>query len=170
MPRFALRTPAALLLGLALLGTSACGLLPGSEPVRDESGAITEADEDADVFSLAVGDCTNDGDEAASAESEEVSTVSVVPCDEPHDNEVYASHLLPGDDYPGEDAVMQSADELCLDAFAGFIGTAYEESVYGYWPMYPTEASWAQDDREVLCLAYHGELEQVTGTLEGIAG
>ncbi|WP_251150521.1 septum formation family protein [Cellulosimicrobium sp. Marseille-Q4280] len=170
MPRFALRTPAALLLGLAVLGTSACGLLPGSEPVRDESGAITEADTDADVFSLAVGDCTNDGDEAESTEAAEIATVSVVPCDEPHDNEIYSSHLLPGDDYPGEETVLQTADEVCHEAFAGFVGLAYEDSVYDFWPMYPTEASWAQDDREVLCLVYHGDLEPVTGTLEGIAG
>ncbi|WP_435736898.1 septum formation family protein [Cellulosimicrobium sp. PMB13] len=169
MPRLSLRTPAALLLGLAVLGTSACGLLPGSEPVRDDSGAITEADTDADVFSLTVGDCTTDPEDVGT-EAAEVTTVPVVPCAEPHDNEVYASTMLPDGDYPGEDAVLESADTHCYDAFAGFVGTAYEDSVYDYWPMYPTSESWAQGDREVLCLVYHGELEPVTGTLEGIAG
>ncbi|MCB7136993.1 septum formation family protein [Cellulosimicrobium marinum] len=175
MSRPALRRPvrpaAVLLVTSCLLATSACGvLLPGSEPVRDEAGAITEADDAADVFSIAVGDCTDDAEDASSTEAEEISTVAVVPCGEPHDNEVYASVLLDDGDYPGLEVVEAEADERCLGEFEGFVGAAYEESAYDYWPMYPTAESWATGDREILCLVYHGELEKVTGTLKAIGG
>lgn len=153
------------LLGVAALGLSGCGLLPTADPVRDDEGAIVEAEANADVFSITVGDCTNDGDLTAS----EVSSVEAVPCDEPHDNEVYAAFDVEGDEFPGSDEIQTIASEGCLEKFQPFVGAAYEESRLDFWPMTPTESSWGQGDREVLCLVYDAELEKLTGSVEGLA-
>lgn len=153
------------LLGVAALGLAGCGLLPSADPVRDDEGAIVEAEANADVFSITVGDCTNDGD----LEATEVSSVEAVPCDEPHDNEVYAAFDIEGDEFPGADEVETVANERCLDEFEPFVGASYDESRFAYWPMTPTESSWGQGDREVLCLVYDVDLQKITGSVEGLA-
>ncbi len=153
------------LLGTAALALSGCGLLPAADPVRDEEGAIVEAEGNADVFSITVGDCTNDGD----LDSAEVSSVEAVPCDEPHDNEVYAAFDVDGDEFPGAAQIQTVATERCLEEFEPFVGAAYEESRFDYWPMTPTESSWGQGDREVLCLVYDVDLEKITGSAAGLA-
>lgn len=136
----------------------------GSDPVRDDTGAITETNDAADVFSITVGDCTNDGSDATSGT---VSTVAAVPCADPHDNEVYYAEDLPDPEFPGADAVIDAADTICYDAFAGFVGLDYESSRYGYYALYPTEQSWATGDREVLCLVYDYSGGQLTGSAAG---
>lgn len=164
-PRTARRLPL-LLLGVTVAGAlTGCSLLPGAEPVRDENGSIAERETNADVFSITVGDCTNDGD----LDQVEVSSVEAVPCSDPHDNEVFASFDLEDGDFPGAEAVQTLADEGCYDEFEPFVGIAYEESRFAYYPMTPTESSWSQGDREVLCLVFDGELEKVTGSVKGLA-
>ena len=45
---------------------------------------------------------------------------------------------------------------------------SYEESVIAYATMYPPQASWKQvNDREVVCVGYHMELEKLTGSILG---
>ncbi|WP_075827931.1 septum formation family protein [Cellulosimicrobium sp. CUA-896] len=158
------RRPLALL-GVTTLGLAGCGLLPAADPVRGDDGAIVEAEANADVFSITVGDCTNDGD----VDATEVSSVEAVPCDEPHDNEVYAAFDVDGDEFPGTDEIQVIADERCLAEFEPFVGISYDVSRLGYWPMTPTESSWGQGDREVLCLVFDVDLEKLTGSAEGLA-
>ncbi len=142
-----------------LITLTACG---PQAPERDaETGEITEATE-ADVFSLRVGDCLNSAELAT-----EVETVPTVPCDEPHDTEIFGSTMLPDGDFPGNDAVETAAHDYCLPEFERFIGLPYDSSEIYYQPFMPSEESWnGADDREVLCLAVD-EAGGVTGTLEG---
>lgn len=150
---------AALTLAAVALTLTACG---PQAPERDaETGEITEASE-ADVFTLAVGDCLD------SAElGEEVETVPTVPCDEPHDTEIFASTQLPDGDFPGDDAVFAAADEFCLPEFESFIGLPYDSSEIYYQPLTPAQVGWEElGDREVLCMAVD-EAGGVTGTLQG---
>ncbi|MDQ2697419.1 MAG: hypothetical protein M3Y46_01355, partial [Actinomycetota bacterium] len=88
-------TRARIALAVAVLATSAalggCSVLnqflPSSQPVRDaETGEVTEEVENGDVFSIRVGDCLNTADLDA---TDEISDVPIVPCDQPHDDEVY---------------------------------------------------------------------------------
>lgn len=155
-------TAAAVLSGCSIIDQ----FLPGSEPVRDaETGEVTEQNDNADVFAIKVGDCLNTADMAA---DEEISSVPVVPCSEPHDDEVYHAYYLADGDFPGEDAILADADSVCVAEFANFIGLPYEESALVYWPMYPTEGSWGDGDREVLCVVYE-DGAKVTGSLAGAA-
>lgn len=152
-------------IGALALGLSACSATP-TAPVRDTStGEITEANDTADVFLLAVGDCTND----EGTTSGEINTVATVPCSDPHDNEAYLSVDLPDGEFPGDEAVGTQADQICYDGFAEFVGASYDASTLDYFPITPTEGSWGSGDREVLCLVFDGAMEKLTGTMQGSA-
>lgn len=149
--------------GVALSG---CSILDqftgGGTATRDDSGEVVEGNDNTDVFTLQVGDCLND-----STAAETVETIPTVPCDEPHDSEIYASIIMEGDVFPGEDATIAEADQACFDAFAGFVGIEYADSLYYYSYYFPTEGSWAGGDREILCTIYD-EAGQITGSLQNI--
>ena len=157
-----------------IIGLSGCSaiqsLLPDSETRDEETGEITEGGT-TDVFTLSVGDCLNDESLASveGDESTEVTEVPTVPCDEPHDFEVYQNFTVPeAAEYPGEEAVTASADAQCLPEFETFVGVAYEDSVLTASYYYPTEASWADGDRTINCLIID-EAGKTTGSLAGAA-
>lgn len=149
---------------IALGGCSAIqGLFAGESVARDsETQEITEAGT-ADVFQLNVGDCMN------SVDAEEVSEVPAVPCGDPHDDEIYYEFTLPDGEFPGNDAIYEAADAECLPQFETFVGLAYEESVFDYYPYVPTEGSWnGANDRVVQCVIYEDGVRTV-GSLAGVA-
>lgn len=163
---------ARLLLGLVAISAttallSGCSVIQqfigGGDATRDESGEVVEGTDSGDVFLLQVGDCINDADLG-----EVVTTLPIVPCDEPHDSEIYAETTLAGDEFPGDDVVSTQADEACYGAFAGFVGLDYESSVLEYYPFTPTADGWAQGDHLVSCVIYDPST-QTTGSLEGAA-
>lgn len=150
---------AAAALGIALLAGCSAGA-----PTRDETtNEITEAG-DADVFQIAVGDCTNDVADG------EMSEVPVVPCGEPHDNEIFFAFDMPDGEFPGAEAFSAAAEEQCPAAFESFVGIALADSMYQWWPITPSEGSWNEgNDREILCLAFDPSLTQIEGSLAGAA-
>ena len=171
MSRSTFRRTAAVALsaGLLLTGCSALeGLAGGVEPERDaESGEIVEAVR-ADAFSLRVGDCLDLSSEPVATDEEgaEFDSVPTVPCTDEHDSEIYAAHLLPEGEYPGDEAVAGSAEELCYQDFQPFVGLAYEDSVLEFTTFMPTVDSWELDgDREVLCVVVDPSAP-VTATLQ----
>ncbi|MGY6497404.1 MAG: septum formation family protein [Microcella sp.] len=156
----AIATAAAIsLAGCSLLG-SAFG---GDTTARDDDGQVVEQNDAADVFTIRVGDCLND----ASA-GDEVTEVPLVPCSEPHDSEVFASIIMTGDAFPGNDAVIAEADDACFERFEEFVGIPYVDSIYDFSYYFPTEGSWAGGDREILCVIYDPAGQKLTGSLEGI--
>jgi hypothetical protein len=155
---------------LVLTGCSAVqSFVGGVEPERDaETGAIVEAAE-ANAFALRVGDCMMSTDDLASEELTDVVSVPTVPCDQPHDSEVFAAHTITDETYPGDDAVVTAADDFCYGEFEGFVGMAYEDSALLYSTMFPSSDSWKlNDDREILCVLVD-EDGGVTGSLAGAA-
>lgn len=101
--------------------------------------------------------------------AETISTVPVVPCSDEHDYEVYYELQLPGDEFPGEDAVTAAAEEGCAAQFEAFAGIPYDLSALNYKYLTPTEQSWTQlDDHAVSCLILDMD-GQVSGTLKGAA-
>jgi hypothetical protein len=165
VPRLRLALVAAVLsVGtLTLSGCTALSDLFPKEAARDtETQEISEAGQ-TDVFTLAVGDCFND------QEAEEVDSVEAIPCGDPHDYEAYFAFDLPdADAFPGADAVNQAAEDGCIAEFGTFVGAAYEDAApldFNY--LSPTEGSWDEGDREILCIVM--EAEKTTGTLAGAA-
>lgn len=145
---------------------AACG--GGAE--RDESGSVVEGGEES-VFDLNIGDCFDDPEDNAEGL---VSDLALIPCDEPHDNEVFALVDYPAEDgeaFPGDDAIETFADEECLPIFEDYVGLPYDESVLLFAPVKPTADTWADGDREIVCLLYavdaDGNAEALEGSMRG---
>lgn len=155
---------------LMLGGCATIGqLLGGGAPERDEeTNQVTESG-DVDVFELRVGDCLNLGDTG------ELSSATVVPCDQPHTQEIFHEFQLDDGDWPGDEAIETAAEEGCYAAFEGFVGVPYEESVLDYVFLSPLEEGWNDpgvEDRLVQCVIYEpgeGGPAQVEGSLQGAA-
>ena len=64
--------------------------------------------------------------------------------------------------------MAERAEEFCAEAFAEFVGVDYNESELEINLLYPTGESWAEGDRELVCLVYDPEGPTV-GTLAGAA-
>jgi hypothetical protein len=129
---------------------------------RDSAGQVT-APATTDAFSIKVGDCVGklDGDSAQE--------LPLMPCDQAHFWEAYASSKLDGTDFPGTSQVNDLSDKACGSAFKGFVGIAIDDSKYEVTYLSPTKESWTQaQDREVVCLVGSSS-GNVTGSLKGKA-
>ncbi|MFV0133839.1 DUF4190 domain-containing protein [Streptomyces sp. HMX87] len=91
--------------------------------------------------------------------------VDVVPCEQPHDGEVFAAFELPGGPFPGDDEITRIADGKCYALRDGYAmdSWAVPADVDVYY-LLPTRQSWRLGDREVTCL-FGGTDER--GTLTG---
>jgi hypothetical protein len=127
---------------------------------RDASGTPTAENDNADVFSIKVGDCLNDATASGT-----VTTAPIVPCSKPHDSEAYKSIKMKDGAFPGKDAVKTQADEGCGAAFADFVGISFDDSNLQISYYFPTSDSWANGDREILCTVYDDGIK-TTGTLK----
>ena len=127
--------------------------------------ALSVACGGGNVFDIGVGDCFN------YEESEEISDVELIQCDDPHQREVYAVvsiEVAAGLAYPGDSRVGEVAWNLCLERFDEFVGTPYFDSVLDIETFLPTRDSWEDiDDREVTCLLYDIEDLYMEGSMRG---
>lgn len=134
----------------------------GCAPERDEEPGQSAESGDVDVFDLEVGDCLADFTDAT-----EVSSIEAAPCSEPHSDEIYAKGSIPdADEFPGPETIETAARGICRAQFAAFVGLPYDDSVLDIGYLAPTEDSWAEGDRTVLCTIFD-PLEEVTGSLRG---
>lgn len=154
-------------IGYVIVAAGVAGYSFATQADRDSSGAIVDAG-NIGAFQLRSGDCFNDAGFSFEGE-EEISSLAGVPCSDPHDNEVYAIFDVSLSSYPdSEDAMFEHALEQCLDRFAGFVGVAYEVSELDILTLYPTPASWQQNDREVVCAVYNMDNAQLVGSARDI--
>lgn len=171
-----IRTTIAALGAVAALGLSACGSDDesggGDESPAASDGATggteTEAaegetpeTESADVFDVSLGDCIGSFETDS-----EVSNVAKAPCDEEHEQEIFAVTEAPDGDFPGSDAFQTQVEEDCIPEFESFVGLGYQESELQVQWLEPTEESWAEGDREIVCTVFD-PAGPVTGSLEG---
>lgn len=169
--------------GLTLLGGTADATpSPSSEPSEaaetasaaapTESSAAaspTDSGEETSVFDLAAGDCF-------SAESDQLDTVLVVDCGEPHEYEAFHvfDHPAGADEpYPGDEVLFDYADTECQPPFEEFVGHDYQSSIWYITSLTPSEETWADGDREIVCTLNqqdeNSEPITVTGSAEGSA-
>lgn len=113
-----------------------------------------------DPYQLKVGECLKAADESGLVEE-----VRKVPCEEPHAAEVFAALVVSGETYPGRDELQKQA-EGCAPEFREFIGKAYTQSDLKITYFHPTEESWGQGDRQILCIVSVPN-GTVTKSLEG---
>jgi hypothetical protein len=127
-----------------------------------DTGASSTAGDEVEATEISVGDCVP----KALADDPNMETIDLVPCGQPHAEEVYAEFDLPRGDYPGDAAITEAAEEGCVTRFDTFIGMPFDDSELAIYFLHPLEESWPQD-REVTCLV--SAPEPTTGTLEGAA-
>ncbi len=118
------------------------------------------------VLELSVGDCFQDWEGATQLATQQVEGVETVNCDIPHDNEVYALVEMTEASFPGAAAVETQAYESCLERFDSFVGTPYADSRLDFGALFPTEASWDQGDRTIICFVYDVEFLRLTGSMK----
>ncbi|WP_454852015.1 septum formation family protein [Promicromonospora soli] len=137
---------------------------PADEPTP-ASGATATAG--AEIPDLEVGDCI---DTSATSGQTTLYRIPVVSCTTAHGGEIYAEttaadSLAGNRSTPTQQALWDAADAYCYPQFAKFVGMRWAKSELLYWPIAPSEASWAEGDRRILCVI---ESEQpVTGSLAG---
>lgn len=154
--RIAAGAAAAAAASLALAG---CSLFGQDSPDRDPDTQEVLEEGDVSVYEIQVGDCLDSADLSG-----ELNSVPVVPCAEPHDAEIYDSTMLSGDEFPGQAEVEAQADDYCIGAFESFVGVAYADSELYASTILPSEDSWSDGDREMLCVVFDTDGE-VTGSL-----
>lgn len=145
--------------------TGCAGLLPGAQDApRDETGEVAE-EADIDIFALKVGDCM-----PANSATGLISEASVIPCAEPHSEEVFHEFALEEGDFPGEDVIDEQVEIECITAFESFVGLDWDSSTLNMYPITPTEDTWNEyDDRVVQCVILDPAQPELTGSLKGAA-
>jgi hypothetical protein len=142
---------------------------------RDESGAVTTAGL-MEMDGLRTGDCFDDNAwlaelATATAAGNEVGSVSVKPCADAHDFEIFHVADLPFDEdapFPGDEILAQRSDsDICFPAFEPFVGQVYEDSELDYVYLMPTEESWSSGDRETLCALFAMDGSQIIESAKG---
>ena len=109
-------------------------------PVASRPSAPLSIPDTVLVRDLRVGDCgLRPGDGSY------VRSLTLVPCSQRHDFEVYAVFLLPAGPYPGLARVIHLAAAGCAARFAGYVGVPLSRSNLDYTYFYPIATSWSID-------------------------
>ena len=145
--------------GLLAVALTACG---NDTSVRDDEGAVVNAGTWS-VFDLRVGDCLAPEPDLTG----EISDVPVVPCTEPHSQEVFGAVEHPDGAYPGAAALATWADGACLGELASSLGLGLEDGLYVSY-LLPTFDGWnlggEEGDRRVVCVLVTPDATGVTGS------
>jgi hypothetical protein len=123
-----------------VLAVAACG---GGDD-DDEAATLS------DIY--AVGNCFNLTEDGNLAED----AGQIVDCGTPHYGEIVAHLTAPGDAeaaFPGVDALRETAAPECNAAMEAYTGVPLTQLDLGAILLFPTEQSWADGDRVVLCAA-----------------
>jgi hypothetical protein len=118
------------------------------------------------VFALEAGDCFTATDDLLGGG--EVQDLPTLDCEDEHDGEVFAIFAVmdvPDGGYPDVEELQANADEDCLGAFEDYVGVPYEESTLLFANLVPTEASWADGDREIVCFLFAEDEGPLTGSM-----
>jgi hypothetical protein len=124
-----------------------------------------DANPAGDGTELQVGDCIN-GEVGWSR-----ANTDIVPCTLPHTYQIVGvvPYVSAEDTFPGEDALRLLGDEECSSAFEGFVGIAYEDSIWYLSWWLPTSETWEAGDRDVVCTLREENGEPIVGSKEGAA-
>lgn len=94
-------------------------------------------------------------------------------CEPPHLYEVYAEATLPDTmirsdgDRPDRSAIRRFVSDTCDAHFEGYVGTPPQRSQFQFTAITPSEESWAEGDRQVLCVLELIREQPTTGSAMG---
>jgi hypothetical protein len=141
---------------------SGCG---DDGPARDDSGRVTGAQE-ISVLGLETFDCFNDPEPD---ELGEIERLEVLPCEQPHDNEIFHSFTLAEGPMPAQDEIFGLAANQCFPAFDAFVGIEFEISALDIFPLTPTLEQWEGGHRMIHCVLFNLDLSELVGSARGTA-
>lgn len=159
--RSPLRTALAIISAAALAVTlTGCLQLGRGDADRDDEGNVVEGST-IDIFELKVGDCIDDEG------SGELQEIRVVPCNEPHGDEVIYEFNMREGAFPSDEEFDDAVYDNCIPAFETYVGIAWDDSTLGMYTMTPTPESWSdRRDRAVQCIVFDPE-GQMTSSVKG---
>lgn len=140
--------------------SSAAQDAPTSTTSSGSPTSSNDSPQDTDIMEVQVGDCLAE-DMADSFDT--VLSAGIVSCDTPHRSEMFHRETLPSGPYPGLSEISDQSNQICLDAFANFIGISYNDSELVLTPLYPLENGWNNGDYAIDC--YVSADEDVVGSL-----
>jgi Domain of unknown function (DUF4190)/Septum formation len=113
------------------------------------------------AFSLRVGDCFDNP-----AGAKRVDMVTAIPCDQPHNAQIYAKFKLTGSDfsYPGAAVVERRARSGC-NARIGTVNKSMTTSEMTVRILLPEQTSWAAGQRTVSCMVVNPTATLTTSLL-----
>ena len=76
-----------------------------------------------------------------------------VPCDVPHDGEVFAVFDLPDGPWPGRDELRTRAESRCAGRFGRYLGDPGKAAELDFTYLSPRRQSWPED-RAVICIGF----------------
>jgi hypothetical protein len=123
------------------------------------------------VFYLVVGSGTVGANEVKAGDclkelpaSGLVLTVDTVPCGEPHKGEIFSMMTMPDGDFPGQFAIQEYQNK-CAPELAKYSPDTSGDPEVGLFVLYPSEDSWGEGDRTVICIATTNDAR--TGSVGG---
>jgi hypothetical protein len=148
------------------LGGAVLGQLNSAE--RDASGEVVK-EGTLEVEEFQLGDCLDSLEMKPEgvSDSDLVYSGAGVPCDTPHEFEIYAETSLP---YSSQFSTQIGANaiDFCESQFEAYIGINYLNSELEIDAIFPTEESFRAGDRKVQCLV--SELGERRALVESIKG
>jgi hypothetical protein len=122
-------------------------------PAEELDADAKPRDPDAEAVAgkeLEVGDCLSNATRTTSL----VTNFDKIDCDKAHDGEVFTIiKLRDAKKYPGKKTVSTRGQRGCRARLRRqATAKAFRDPQLGYKFVYPTQQSWAQDDREISCL------------------
>ncbi len=125
------------------------------------------SDDDAgvDYSELVAGDCIE------VPVGDDIGALERLPCEEPHDAEVFAVVVhpdAPDTPYPGSDALVAYAGESCLgQIFTDYVGVTRDQSQLKHFEIVPQQSAWDDGRRQLVC-AVDADAP-LTGSIRGSA-
>jgi hypothetical protein len=90
----------------------------------------------------------------------------VVDCNAEHEEEVMSRSTLAGsDEWPGDTAVEDAAQEKCKPAFATYVGLELDESRLDWGLVTPDKDAWTDGKATLICLVMDPDHDQITRAL-----
>jgi hypothetical protein len=137
---------------------------PSESPLESVASSPSSDGQPTVANDLQPGDCFN-------TDGSQVDEVTVVDCELPHFYETFLNYdMTQGSDepYPGDEAVLDDADVQCRPAFEEYVGTAYDDSALYITVIRPSESTWGDGDRTVICVLNTENAEtEMSGSAEG---
>jgi hypothetical protein len=123
---------------------------------RDGAGKVAKAT-NVTFPDVKVGDCYNN------PPNDSFDALPELPCQQPHDAEVFYIFTMSPGKYPGDNALAASADKTCSDQLPDYVGDSPNASLdYSYF--LPDQLTWDSGDRAVTCELSRSDSEKLSGT------